>query len=267
MSGDLRTQAHPAGTGGATVPPAGRCGLGSLPALPQGRPAATEARAWPRRPVTRMTGEDTGRHLRGRLAWGDTHRTLRGAASCAACTGRRGPRCPSVPASLCRRSPPRTAPGGGAALAQGCRHRPPPHVPRPASQTGGPGARGPGRPGDGGLGAWETRGPGARAGTCPVPLGTSLAGQPRTKRQGGPPPARARGCPGRPSPGAGSGPGRPPPRRSAGWRSSNSLAGRPSGSGTKSWTDVQGPRKAAAWGDSASARAPGLPSTDTHSGR
>lgn len=91
----------------------------SFPGRGQGRPAAMEAHHWPRRHVTQTTGEDTGHHLRGQLTRGDTHRTLHGAASCVACTGRRGPRCPSAPASLCWRSLPRRAPGD-AASAQGC---------------------------------------------------------------------------------------------------------------------------------------------------
>ena len=64
-------------------------------------------------------GEETQHHLRcqpspGRPASpsGSTHRTPHGAASCAVCTGHRGPRCSCAPASRCWHSRPRRVPGG-----------------------------------------------------------------------------------------------------------------------------------------------------------
>ena len=49
---------------------------------------------------------------RGGGRWGDTHRILRGAASCAACTDRPGPRCSCARPSRCSCSPPGRAPAG-----------------------------------------------------------------------------------------------------------------------------------------------------------
>lgn len=153
-----------------------------------------------------------------------THRTPPGAASCAACTARRGPHCSCAPASRCRRSPPRRAPGGqhlstllarflaGHALASTL---------HPSLAPG---------PGKVDAPSWLL---GARPRRVPR---QQARGDPRVPAQDG-------------SPGGGSGPAGPP-WRSAGWRSSSSWAGRPVGSGTRAWRGARVPRREAAWGDS-----------------
>ena len=59
-----------------------------------------------------MSPDSRGPASPGRGCRGDTHRTLGGAASCAACTDHPGPRCSCARPSRCSCSPPRRAPAG-----------------------------------------------------------------------------------------------------------------------------------------------------------